>query len=156
MKTSILKAGEFDMAALRKSRASSKAKVDLLAGLREISPEIEALKVGETAQIEGVAKADNRKVVMSITAKLSHLCSRGGDWAGRKYDVASDSDSGIVYVQRQQGVKPAEAPIRKKGGGGGRKPKAAAQTPATTANEGETQQEQTPATEAPAQVREHA
>lgn len=128
MKSSILKKGEFDINALRKTRAAAKSKVDLVAGLAEISPEIERLKVGETCVIEGVTKADNRKVVMSITAKLSHLCAKGGDWAGRSFDVASDSDAGKVYVQRNSNLKPEDVQERKKGGGGGRRKKADTQT----------------------------
>lgn len=113
----ILKNGEIDLVALRKSKAKTANKTDLVAGLRQVSPEIEQLKVGQTATIENVSKANIRKVVMSVTAKLSHLTAKGAEWAGRKYETASDADAGIVYVQRQTGCKPEDAPVRRTGGG---------------------------------------
>lgn len=137
----ILNKGEIDLAALRKARQAKASKTDLVAGLRQVSPEIELLKNNQTASIEGVKPADIRKVVMSITAKLSHLTARGGAWAGRKYEVASDADAGIVYVQRQTGVKPEDAPIRRTGGG--RKPKSETPAPAPT---GEAQDPESEAT----------
>lgn len=154
MKSSIMAKGEFDIAALRKSRNAAKAKVDLVGELRTISPEIEKLKVGETVMISGVAKGEIRKTVMGITAKLSHLTSKGGDWAGKAYDVASDGDAGRVYVQRKPNVPADQVPERKKGGGGGRKPKA--QTAPTPAPTGENQQEQQETSNQSARVEEHA
>lgn len=136
LKTNVIAKGGFDMAAHRKSRQAKTAKVDLIAGLNEISPEIAALKVGETVQLSGVEKGNIRKVVMSLTTKLSHLTAKGGEWEGKSYDVASDSDAGIVYVQRGRNLKPEEVKVRRKGGGGGRRKKAdaPAQTEATPAD----------------------
>lgn len=114
----------FDMAALRKSRVQNTNKTDLVAALREISPEIEQLKVGQTVEIP-TTKVNLRKTVMQITAKLNHLTCQGGQWAGKSYDVASDSES-KVYVQRNKQLKADEIPVRKKGGGGGRPRKNAA------------------------------
>lgn len=133
MKSSIIKKGEFDINALKKSRAANKAKIDLVAGIREISPEIEKLLVGETCVIEGVEAANIRKVVMQVTAKLSHLTAKGGDWAGKAFQTASNADEGKVYVQRGPNVKPENLVERKKGGGGGRKKKTETVAPAAAA-----------------------
>jgi hypothetical protein len=105
---SILK--NFDMAALRAERARNAARgsVSLVEGLKQIAPEIEKLKVGETAKlaIPGFGSDENatRKFVMSITAKLTNLTVRGGDWEGYQFDVASDGQ-GSLYVQRGEDLK---------------------------------------------------
>jgi hypothetical protein len=140
MKTRVLAKGEFDINALKAARQAKTAKVDLVGELAKISPEIATLKVGETAVIEGVVKTDIRKIVMGITAKLSHLTAKGGDWAGKDFDVASDADAGIVYVQRGSNLKPEQIKERKKGGGGGRKKKTA-EAPAGNAGEEQSQEQ---------------
>lgn len=113
----ILKNGEFDIDAFRKGRSKSSAKKDLVAELMQIAPEIKDMKVGETCVIENVKKEDMRSRVMQITAKLSHLTARGGDWAGKVYETASNADEGVIYVQRMSGTSPDKAPVRRKGGG---------------------------------------
>lgn len=121
----------FDMAALRKSRSQQNTRTDLIGGLRQISPAIETLKVGQTVEIP-TDKITLRKTVMQITAKLNHLTSKGGAWAGKSFDVASNGEN-KVYVQRGKQVKPEDVKERKKGGGGGRPRKAATDTaPAVT------------------------
>ena len=118
----------FDMNALRKSRQKAAAKQDNVAAIREISPEIEQLKVGETAVIEGITADNARKMVMSVTAKLRHLTAKGGEWAGKAFDTASDPDSGKLYVQRKSNVPEAEQKEIRVGRGrpkgSGNKPKA--------------------------------
>jgi hypothetical protein len=131
----------FDMAALRKRRQNSNAKVDLVGELRKLSPEVEQLKVGETCSIDIPTKADLRKVVMSVTSKLSHLTSKTesgekGDFVPKQFEVASDPDALKVYVQRGHNFKDNEIPTRKRGGGGGRKPKAANTAPQGASNAG--------------------
>lgn len=150
----ILKSGEFDMAALKKSRQKKATRVDLLGGLRQVSPEIEQLKVGQTAEISGVKADSIRKTVMAITAKLTHLTANGGEWAGRKYEVASDADSGKVYVQRQTGVKPEEAPVRRTGGG--RKSNAQKAAEAASNSEATNEAPESEATVPTAAIVEHA
>ena len=154
----ILEKGAFDIEAHRKARQSKAAKTDLVSALRQISPEVEKLKVGQTAVIENVEAGKLRSVVMSITAKLSHLTARGGEWAGREYGVASDSETGTVYVQRQTGCKPEDAPIRATGGGRPKgsknKPESAEGVEDTT--EADNSEETTATTEEGAKVVEHA
>jgi len=121
----------FDIDALRRQRAARAASggVDLLAGINQISPDIEKLKVGETAQINIPKGIELRKFVMSVTAKLNNLTPKGGQWEGRTFKVASDPDNGHLYVQRGENVK--EPVVRKRGNGGGRPRKAAAETSTT-------------------------
>lgn len=129
----------FDMDALRKERARKAASggVDLVAGLKEISPEIETLKVGETAQVEipgktlDEKKANLRKTVMSITAKIGNLTCQGGEWEGKSFDTVSDGEK-YIYVQRGNNLKGDDIPVRRRGGGGGRKAKAKPDTKGTT------------------------
>jgi hypothetical protein len=123
---------DFDIDALVKERARKAASGgdDLVTALGKIAPEVAELKVGETAQIDipganaTEKKGNLRKTVMGITAKLSNLTAKGGDWAGRRYKVVSDGEAS-VYVQRVTGYPAGQAPERKRGGGGGRKKKTA-------------------------------
>lgn len=116
----------FDLEALRRERARNAARsgVGLVEGLREISPDIEKLKVGETAKIAIPEGTGVRKFVMGITAKLNNLTPKGGEWAGRSFDIANDG-AGHVYVQRGEDVTPVE---RSRGGGGRRKASATGKT----------------------------
>ena len=111
----ILKDFDFDEIRRKRQRASAQP-TDLVAGLREISPEIEKLKVGETARLEIPGGQKNlRKFIMSITAKLNNLTPQGGAWAGRQYRTISDGEK-YVYVQRGQDLKANDIPARKRGG----------------------------------------
>lgn len=116
----------FDLDSIRRERARKAAGsgVDLVAGLSAISPDIEKLKVGETAklQIPNYNKTDKdghpvelRSFVMSITAKLNNLTPRGGDWEGRTFKVLSDGER-YVYVQRGPDLKGGDIPERKRAG----------------------------------------
>lgn len=126
---SILK--NFDIDSIRKARARKNATggVDLEAGLRQLSPDIEKLKVGETAQIEIPNDTGLRKFVMSITAKLNNLTPKNGKWEGRQFRVVSDSEK-YVYVQRAEDLKGAAIVERKRGGGG--RPKGSGKAAANT------------------------
>lgn len=125
--TSVIK--NFDMDAFRRQRAAKQAAggVDLVEALKGISPEIETLKVGETAVVDIPGRnltekqAGLRKAVMSVTAKLSNLTCKGGKWEGRTYDTVSNPEKGVIYVQRGSNLKAEEIKERKRGG---RKPKA--------------------------------
>jgi hypothetical protein len=121
----------FDMDALRRERAKKAARggKDLVEALRQISPDIENLKVGDTAKIAIPEGVGLRKFVMSITAKLNNLTPKEAPWAGRTFAIANDG-AGNVYVQRGKDETPR---VVKRGGGGGRKPKAS--TPATSTSE---------------------
>lgn len=111
---------DFDFDAIRKERARKAASggVDLETALRQISPDIEKLKVGQTAQIPIAKGTGLRKFVMSITAKLNNLTPKGAPWEGRQFRVISDGADN-VYVQRGEDTK--NAPVRERRGGG-RKP----------------------------------
>lgn len=115
---------DFDFDAIRKERARKAASggVDLETALRQISPDIEKLKVGQTAQIPIAKGVGLRKFVMSITAKLNNLTPKGAPWEGRQFRVISDGADN-VYVQRGEDTK--NAPVRERRGGG-RKPASAA------------------------------
>lgn len=110
----------FDMEALRKERAKLAASggVNLVESLRQISPDIEKLKVGETAEIPIPAGMSIRKHVMSITAKLNNLTPKGGEWEGRQFKVASNDAN--TYVQRGEDLPKGKAVVRARGNG--RKP----------------------------------
>lgn len=111
---------DFDFDAIRKERARKAASggIDLETALRQISPDVEKLKVGQTAQIPIPKGEGLRKFVMSITAKLNNLTPKGAPWEGRQFKVISDGESN-VYVQRGEDTK--NAPVRERRGGG-RKP----------------------------------
>lgn len=115
---------KFDMDALRKKRAAKTAKSDpaaLIEGLKQISPTVEKLEIGQTAKIRIPEGVKVRAFVMSITAKLSNLTPKGAPWEGRTYDTIADPDDGehgIVYVQRGPD---GEAKVRKRGRTGGRR-----------------------------------
>lgn len=121
----------FDMAALRKNRAKVKTATDLVGGIKAIAPEVMALKVGQTAQIEFPKDIAQRKFTMQVNAKLRHLTKAGGDWAGRQYDIAGDGQH--LYVQRGADIAPEAAKVRKSGGR-----KAGVPNKATTAKAAET------------------
>jgi hypothetical protein len=110
---------DFDFDAIRKERARKAASggVDLETALRQISPDIEKLNVGQTAQIAIPKGTGLRKFVMSITAKLNNLTPKGAPWEGRQYKVISDGE-GYAYVQRGENTK--SAPVRARRGGGRR------------------------------------
>lgn len=112
----------FDLDSIRKARARNAARsgVDLVTALAAISPDIEKLKVGETAKLEKPADMGLRKFVMQITAKVNNLVPKGGQWEGRQYDIVSDGES-LVYVQRGEDLKGNDIPVRARRGGG-RKP----------------------------------
>lgn len=135
MKGTILQ--NFDLDSIRKARARAAASggVNLVDGINQISPEIGKLKVGETAKlpIEG-GKANLRKFVMSITAKLNNLTPKGGDWEGRQFKVVSDGEA-FVYVQRGTDLKGNAIPVRARRGGAR---KASAEKAATAVASGET------------------
>jgi hypothetical protein len=116
----VLKKGAFDIEAFRRERARKAALggVDLVSALNQIAPDIEKLKVGETAQLDiPEGKKGLRKFVMSITAKLANLTPKGGDWEGRTFHVVSDGEA-TLYVQR--GEDDPNPKARKKASGGGR------------------------------------
>jgi hypothetical protein len=128
----------FDMEALRKKRAkASGGTTDLVAALREISPDIEKLEVGETARIKVPESVKVRAHVMSITAKLSNLTPKGAPWAGRQFKVLNDGE-GSTYVQRAPDLKKADIKERKRGSGGGRPKKTETVAGATTEAKPET------------------
>lgn len=107
---------DFDFDSIRRARARKGASTtDLVAAINAIAPDIEKLKVGETARIDITGdKADpnrNRKAVMAITAKLNNLTPKGGKWQGKVFRVISDED--YIYVQRGKNEEPKE---RKRGG----------------------------------------
>lgn len=117
----------FDMAALRAERARRNARgnVSLTEGLRQIAPEIEKLKVGQTAKLEipgyeADPKGSVRKYVMAITAKVSNLTVKGGEWEGRNFEIANDG-AGALYVQRGKDLKGSDIPVRNRRGGGRKK-----------------------------------
>ena len=116
---SILK--NFDMNELRLERArrAARGSVSLEDGLRQIAPEIEKLKVGETAKLDipNFGNDDNatRKFTMSITAKTSNLTAKGGAWEGRFFDIASDG-MGALYVQRGKDLTGKDIKVRAKRG----------------------------------------
>lgn len=136
----------FDMDALRKERAKNAAAggVNLVDALREISPDIEKLKPGETAEIAIPAGMSTRKHVMSITAKLSNLTPKGGEWEGRTFKTVSNGIN--TYVQRGEDL--AKNKVQERGRSNGRKPKAAT----TEAPKTEAKTEKAPA----GKVKEHA
>ncbi len=98
----------FSMDELRKKKARKAATgtTDLISTLREMSPAIELLAVGQTAKIaipkvaakEG--KDPKRSFVMGITTKLNNVTMKGREWAGRVFDTASDDTGEFVYVAR--------------------------------------------------------
>ena len=106
----------FDMEAMKKARAAkfgAKGPTDLEGELRKISPDIELLKVGETAIIDIPTKAvdgknPKRSFIMSVTAKLNHLTKAGGKWAGRNFDPLSDPGAPLLYVTRVADGEPKE------------------------------------------------
>lgn len=113
----ILKNFDLDEIRRKRARMAAGSGTDLVAGLNEISPDIAKLKVGETAKIEIPKGQTVRKFVMSITAKLNNLVPVGGQWEGRDYGVLSDSEEGVVYVQRGEDRKGDAIPTRNRGGG---------------------------------------
>lgn len=126
----------FNMDDIRKKRARMAASggVSLVDSLAAISPDIAKLNVGETVKIPNAKAGELRKTVMGITAKLSNLTCKGGDWAGRSFDVASDptDGNGVVYVQRGEDTK---APKERARGRSGGRPAATAAAPAPAAKE---------------------
>lgn len=132
---------DFDLDALRRSKARSSQKVTDLAGdLRQISPDIENLNIGQTARIEIPGKnleeksQNLRRHVMSITAKLSNLTCKGGDWEGKSFETVSDGEQ-YVYVQRGKNLKGDDIPVRRRGGG---RPKDSERETETTESKGDT------------------
>ncbi len=126
----------FNMDDIRKKRARMAASggVSLVDSLAAISPDIAKLNVGDTVKIMNTVDGGLRKTVMGITAKLSNLTCKGGDWAGRSFDVASDptDGKGAVYVQRGEDTRTPKERARGRSGG---RPAAAAATPAPAAKE---------------------
>ena len=118
---------DFDFDAIRRERTRKAATggVDLVTSLNQISPDIEKLKVGQTAQIALPKGQPLRKFVMSMVAKLNNLTPKGAAWEGRQYKVISDGEA-FVYVQRGEDVK--EAPVRQRRGGGRRSASPASQS----------------------------
>lgn len=112
--TGIIKGFNLDDIRKKRARLNASNGVDLLTALRAINPDIEKLNVGDTLPIKVEKRENLRKTVMQIVAKLSNLTPKGGDWAGRKYDVVSDPETLIVYVQRGEDGEPVE---RKRGTG---------------------------------------
>lgn len=114
----ILAKGEFDINALRKERArkaSNKSGMSKVDGLRQISPDIEKLNIGQTAQIPLPSKDKLRSVVMGISSKLSFLTCKGGEWEGKDFSVVSDGEE-YVYVQRGPNLKGDDIKVRQPGG----------------------------------------
>jgi hypothetical protein len=130
---------DFDLDTIRKARARRAASggVDLVTGLRNISPEIEKLQPGQTAKLPvgGDANDKNRfrKAVMNITAKLNNITVQGAEWEGRVYRVVSDGEDS-VYVQRGDDL--ARKDIRARPVRTGRKPNAAKAGQTTSAKNG--------------------
>jgi hypothetical protein len=100
----ILKGFDFDELRRNRARRAASGGVDLVQAIGAISPDIEKLKVGDTAQIAIPKDVTTRKFVMQITAKLNNLVPAGAPWAGRDFKVAHDGQ-GNVYVQRGEDVK---------------------------------------------------
>lgn len=143
----IIDKGEFDIEELRKSRArkaASKTGLSKVEGLAQISPDIAKLNIGQTAKVSIPGGRDGlRKTVMGITAKLSFLTCKGGEWEGKDFKVVSDGEE-FVYVQRGPNLKGDDIKVRNPTGrpkGSGKKKAPAAETVETTETETETPEE---------------
>jgi hypothetical protein len=117
--------GNFSMDDLmkKKTRASNNGTSDLVGALRKISPYIEKLAVGQTAKIKMPepgqdGKDPKRAFVMSVVTKLNNLTAKGREWAGQKFQAASDPEGQFLYVARLEDGEPVE---RKTGGGRSKK-----------------------------------
>ena len=126
--TGIIKGFNLDEIRKRRARLNASNGVSLIDGINAIDSRIGELKPTETIKVAVPKDMGKRKMVMQIVAKLSNLTAKGGDWAGRKFDVVQDPQDDVVWVQRGADVTPKE---RKRGTGGGRP--AASSEPANTA-----------------------
>lgn len=122
--TGIIKGFNLEDIKRKRARLNASGGVDLVTAINAIDPRIAELKPTETIKV--ASTPDNlRKTTMGIVAKLSNLTCAGAPWAGRKFDVVSDPDDNVVYVQRGMD---GEAKERKRGRAGGRPPVAAAES----------------------------